>query len=94
VVQGAEKSFINSETSSGNSDASAARLQPTRIYADGAWREGYIYDRAKLSPGNRISGPAVVVEMDSTSVILPDHVGVIDEVGNILIWPANHANAR
>jgi N-methylhydantoinase A len=94
VVQGLEKSFINTETAKGGPDASGAQIQPTRIYADGAWREGYIYDRSKLQPGNRIEGPAVVMEMDSTSVILPDNVGVIDEVGNILIWPVGHENAR
>ncbi len=94
VVQGAEKSFINTETAAGAGDASAARIQSTRIYAEGTWRDGYIYDRAKLHPGNRVSGPAVVMEMDATTVILPDHVGVIDDVGNILIWPADHPNAH
>jgi N-methylhydantoinase A len=94
VVQGAEKSFINTESAKGGADASGARVQPTRIYADGDWRDGHIYDRSKLHPGNRIEGPAVVIEMDSTSVILPGHVGIIDDVGNILIWPAGHANAR
>ncbi len=93
VVQGAEKSFLNTETRRGGVDGSSARVQPTRIYADGDWREGYIYDRAKLQPGNKITGPAVVTEMDSTSVILPDHVGVVDDVGNILIWPVGHENA-
>jgi N-methylhydantoinase A len=94
VVQGAEKNFINPETTRGSADSSAARIQPTRLYADGAWREGHIYDRSKLKPGNRIEGPAIVTEMDSTSVILPDHVGIIDDVGNILIWPADHKEAR
>lgn len=94
VVQGAEKNFINPDTRGGDKDVSAAKVQSTRLYADGAWREGYIYDRARLQPGNHVPGPAVVTEMDSTSVILPDHVGVIDDVGNILIWPADHPNAR
>lgn len=94
VVQGAEKSFVNPSARKAGTDASAARVQTTRIYADGAWRNGHIYDRAKLTPGNKVPGPAVVLEMDSTSVILPDHVGVIDDVGNILIWPADHQNAR
>ena len=35
-----------------------------------------------------IAGPAIVLEMDSTTVILPDHVGTVDEFGNILITPA------
>ncbi|WP_210211808.1 hydantoinase/oxoprolinase family protein [Aquibium carbonis] len=94
VVQGAEKSFINQETERAGPDASEARVQPTRLYADGAWREGYIYNRGKLKPGNKVAGPAIVVEMDSTTVILPDHIGLIDEVGNILIWPADHKNVR
>jgi hypothetical protein len=25
--------------------------------------------------------------MDATTLILPGHTGVVDEVGNILIWP-------
>ncbi|MEM9104418.1 MAG: hypothetical protein AAGC96_02085, partial [Pseudomonadota bacterium] len=69
-------------------------IQDTRIYTDGAWREGHVYDRNGLQPGNRIEGPAVVTEMDSTALILPDHVGVVDDVGNILIWPADHDKAR
>lgn len=94
VVQGAEKNFINPEVRSGGPDASAARVQKTRLFEGGQWREGWIYDRGKLQPGNRIDGPAIVTEMDSTSVILPGHVGVIDAVGNILIWPEAHEGAR
>jgi N-methylhydantoinase A len=94
AVQGEEKDFITQERSSGGSDCSAAQLQSTRIYSDGQWCDGYIYDRSKLQANNRIPGPAVVTEMDSTSVILPGHVGIIDAVGNIIIWPVDHANAR
>lgn len=94
VVQGEEKNFISQSRSRGGSDCTAARLQATRIYADGQWCDGHIYDRSLLQPNNRIPGPAVVTEMDSTSVILPGHVGVVDEVGNIIIWPADHANVR
>lgn len=89
VVQGVEKKFITPETAKAGTDCSAAILQPTQLYADGAWQKGHIYDRSKLQPGNQVPGPAVVTEMDSTSVILPGHVGVIDAVGNILIWPAD-----
>jgi N-methylhydantoinase A len=34
-----------------------------------------------------IVGPAIVTEMDSTSLILPDHVGEVHVSGNILIRP-------
>ncbi len=97
IVQGAEKAFVSPHKGlgvSGNTDSSAAKIQATRLFSDGAWCDGFIYDRSKLQPNNRIAGPAIVTEMDSTSVILPEHVGIVDSVGNIIIWPANHANAR
>jgi len=94
VVQGAEKAFVSPQRGSGNTDSSAAQIHATRIFSDGAWCDGFIYDRSKLQPNNRINGPAIVTEMDSTSVILPEHIGIVDPVGNIIIWPANHANAR
>ena len=46
-----------------------------------------MYDRAKLKAGNRIKGPAIVMEMDSTTVVLPKHTGLVDRLGNILIYP-------
>ena len=33
-------------------------------------------------------GPAIVVEMDSTTLILPGHAATVDQVGNLLINPA------
>jgi hypothetical protein len=49
-----------------------------------------VYDRARLRAGNRIAGPAIVMEMDSTTVILPRHHGKVDAYGNILIYPDHH----
>ena len=37
--------------------------------------------------GNIVKGPAIVMEMDSTTVILPQHHGKVDKLGNILIYP-------
>ena len=46
-----------------------------------------VYARAKLLAGNKIAGPAIVTEMDSTTLILPDYVGEVHASGNILIRP-------
>jgi len=46
-----------------------------------------IYDRALLRAGDLIPGPAIVTEMDSTTVILADCAGRVDKFGNILINP-------
>jgi N-methylhydantoinase A len=44
-----------------------------------------IYDRYRLKAGNRVAGPAVVEEVDSTLVIHPGCAGTVDEHGNILV---------
>ena len=44
-----------------------------------------VYDRYRLRCGNRIVGPAVVEEVDSTVVIHPGYVTDIDRYSNILI---------
>jgi hypothetical protein len=53
-----------------------------------------VYDRALLKAGNRIAGPAIVMEMDSTTVILPGHHGRVDVHGNILIYPDGFRGAK
>ena len=72
----------------GDADASRAKVDTVSMYVDDADREAAVYDRAKLLAGNRIAGPAMVTEMDSTTLILPGHVGEVDALGNILINPA------
>lgn len=59
----------------------------TRIYVAGEWLSAQVYDRPKLASGNRIDGPAIVTQMDATTLILPEHHGTVDSVGNILIRP-------
>ncbi len=73
------------------SDASpaAAEMLSHEIYVDGGMQKAMLYDRSKLKAGNVIAGPAIVLEMDSTTLILPDHEGAVDEYGNILITPSN-----
>ncbi|MEM0906331.1 MAG: hydantoinase/oxoprolinase family protein, partial [Pseudomonadota bacterium] len=94
VVQGPESSVVGENRPAGGPDAKGAIIHTTKVYTDGLWHDASVYDRSKLQPGNRIEGPAVVMEMDSTALILPQHVGVVDAVGNILIWPEADARAQ
>jgi N-methylhydantoinase A len=73
----------------GNGDPSAAKLRDHSLYADGETRDAVIYLRSKLRAGDKIPGPAVIVEMDSTTLILNDHLAEVDPFGNILINPAS-----
>ncbi|MEM8500998.1 MAG: hydantoinase/oxoprolinase family protein [Pseudomonadota bacterium] len=62
-------------------------LQNTEFYYEGRWHAGKIYDRNKLHMKLEVPGPAIVSEMDSTTVILPGFKAEIDAVGNLLINP-------
>jgi len=65
-----------------------ARIHDTKYYYETEWRDAVIYDRSKLGVGTVVAGPAIVVEMDSTTLILPEHAATVDKVGNLLINPA------
>jgi len=73
----------------GSGDPTAARVRRHRLWADGKEHDAFIYDRRKLRAGDRILGPAIITEMDSTTVLLPDHQAVVDPFGLILIRPAS-----
>ena len=44
-----------------------------------------VYTRTELLAGNRISGPALVEEHASTTVIAPDDIATVDAFGNLHI---------
>jgi N-methylhydantoinase A len=78
----------------GGPDARAAVVGSQAVYMDGRNLTASVYQRGKLAAGNLIAGPAIVLEMDSTTVILPAHQGIVDDFGNILIYPEGHAGLR
>jgi N-methylhydantoinase A len=75
------------EIDKGDGDPTRAKVRDHQIWADGGLKPAAIYDRARLLAGDRIIGPAVVVEMDSTTLILPGFDAVVDPFGTILINP-------
>jgi len=66
-------------------DPAAAVVEQHRAYFDGSFVSVNVYDRNRLRAGNRLRGPAIVVQMDATTVIHPDHTGEVDEYLSILI---------
>ena len=44
-----------------------------------------IYDREKLVAGNRVEGPAIVEQMDATTLIPPGSVAAVDRYLNLLL---------
>ena len=73
-----------------------ARVGERSVYFDEA--EGFvttpIYRRERLLAGHCIAGPAVIEQMDSTTVILPGQDALVDAHGNLLIRTVDGTDAR
>jgi len=63
-------------------DAEAARHD---VWFDDGPVNVPIYNRTKLGAGARIVGPAVVMQLDATTVILPGETAVADKFGNLIV---------
>ena len=69
----------------GGADPSAAKTRDHQLYMDGKMQDAAIYDRALLKAGNRIKGPAIVTEMDSTTLVHSGCEALVDAHGNLII---------
>ena len=52
---------------------------------DGAPIACPIYDRTRLGAGDTIAGPAILRQLDTTIVVLPEQDGTVDALGNLII---------
>ncbi|KPP94915.1 hydantoinase/oxoprolinase family protein [Erythrobacter sp. HL-111] len=87
VALGRPPSLPAAELPRGDGDPSAARIRDHTLWMDGREQDAVIYDRSKLRQGDRIPGPAIITEMDSTTLVESGCIATIDKVGNILINP-------
>jgi N-methylhydantoinase A len=56
-----------------------------RVWFGDGWCDTPVYGREKLPLDMRLQGPAILEQMDSTVLILPDDSASSDDDGNILI---------
>ena len=68
-------------------DSSAALKARRAVYfaESGGTVDCPVYDRYGLGPDDEISGPAIVEEVDSTTVIHPGYRAVVDRYGNLFL---------
>jgi N-methylhydantoinase A len=72
----------------GDGDPSGARVEEHRIYVGGEHVPAGVYDRSKLRANDVVRGPAIVTEMDSTTLVLPGHAATVHASGSLLITPS------
>lgn len=66
-------------------DPSEALVGKRDMYTDATlgFQSSPVYDRTLLRPGNTVSGPAIVEQMDTTTVLLPGDTCRVDSYGNL-----------
>lgn len=62
-----------------------ARLSEREVWFGGGFRSTPVYDRDALPAGVRIDGPAILNQMDTTTVVEPDSTMTVDTYGNLII---------
>ena len=64
-----------------------APVAARKVYFDdaGGFVDCPVYERNGLSPGDVLQGPAIVEQMDATTVIPPDFRARVDEFSNLLL---------
>jgi N-methylhydantoinase A len=63
----------------------AAIIGERQLFASGRWQPAHVLERLTLPIGARISGPAIVQQIDATTVIEPGAVASVDAIGNLRI---------
>ena len=94
VALGRELELPAMKIKRGTADAKAAKIRDTKVYIDGKMQKAGIYDRDKLKAGNKIMGPAVIFEMDSTALVHTGCEAKVDPYGNIIINPVKKNNKK
>ncbi|MCB9929683.1 MAG: hydantoinase/oxoprolinase family protein [Alphaproteobacteria bacterium] len=47
-----------------------------------------VYDRSRLGAGVRVDGPAILTQLDATTVLLPGETATVDRYGNLIVRTA------
>ena len=69
-----------------DADAASARLGTARMHLPGDGASTVpLYDRALLRLGNRVPGPAVIQQMDATTVFLAGQTASVSDNGDLII---------
>ena len=69
-------------------DGRTARIGLHSIFEAGRWRRGALYDRARLQPGDRLAGPAVIAELSATTYVPGGWNAAVDAFTNLILTPA------
>ena len=82
-----QKPRLKEIASSNGAPASVAAERPVYFGSREEFVPTAIYERSRLKAGHRIEGPAIVEEIDATTLVQPGFQVDVDRFGNLLISP-------
>jgi N-methylhydantoinase A len=87
VVKAKAKAIAEMKLGTAGTKLEDAIMHKTRFYYEGQWHDINLYNRGLLNEDLVVIGPAIVQEMDSTTVVLPGYKASVDKAGNLLLNP-------
>ncbi|UUZ96649.1 hypothetical protein LJK87_21605 [Paenibacillus sp. P25] len=83
----APKASLSPEEECGGGPAEPSSRR--EVYFSETEQAGYystpVYERSRLAPGDRLAGPVIIEQMDSTILLLPGQTLRVDAYRNLLI---------
>ena len=87
TITGPRPSVAPVELPGGDGSPAAALVDTHPVRTSGEEVPASVYDRAGLRAGDVVAGPAIITEMDSTTLVLPGHEATTHASGSLLINP-------
>jgi N-methylhydantoinase A len=69
-------------------DLNDAKIDTRRVWFEDGWLSTPIFDRDRLPLNSEFLGPAILEQLDATTVIHPGDRAVVDALGNVIIHVA------
>ena len=66
-------------------DGALAPHETVPVYSGGQWHDSALYLRAQTRPGDRIAGPAIIVEANGTNVVEPGWIAEVTADDNLVL---------
>lgn len=76
---------LTAEPLSGSDNPASAHKATRQVYLAGKYHDAHIYDRTRLRPGDTIDGPAVIEQLDSTTVVWQGQSARVDAYRNLIV---------
>ena len=82
---GVTEAAIDPETPAPPAEDTPVKRGLVPMYGSGEWRDAALYGRSDLHPGQRVVGPAIIIEPTATIVLEPGWRGALNRRGHLLL---------